>query len=255
MNVREILRRSQTIVGLARDARSLSTVPRRLSQLRHRRELLGAYLRSHAVRKLHVGAGPALLEGWLNTDLAPASPCVAYLDVTKPFPIPDASFDYVFSEHMIEHIRWSEGLFMLAECRRVLRPGGRLRVATPDLEMFLRLYGNEDEPRSGRYVRWVTDRYLAGPPAYRASFVINNLFRSWGHQFLYDGDLLAMALANAGFTRVRRCRPGESEDPHLRGIESHGRVVGDEDMGAFETLVFEADQSGATAPPNGNHTG
>lgn len=244
MNVREILRRSQTIVGLARDARSLSSVPRRLAQLRHRQGQIDAYLRTHPVRKLHLGVGPALLEGWLNTDVAPASPCVAYLDATRPFPLADASFDYVYSEHMIEHVRWAEGLFMLSECRRVLRPGGTVRIATPDLAVFLRLYANEEAPDSGRYVRWATDRYLGGTPGYRASVVINNLFRGWGHQFLYDGDLLAMALANAGFTRVRRERPGQSGDEHLRGIESHGKVVGDEEMGAFETLVFEADRPG-----------
>ncbi|MCC6350833.1 MAG: methyltransferase domain-containing protein [Candidatus Eisenbacteria bacterium] len=240
MNVRQILRRSQTIVGLARDARSLTSVPRRLSQLRARQSLIDAYLRSHPVRKLHLGAGPALLEGWLNTDLAPASACVAYLDVTKPFPLADASFDYVFSEHMIEHIRWPEGRFMLSECRRVLRPGGTLRVATPDLEMFVHLYGHQDDPRGMRYVRWVTDRYLDGQQPCRPSLVINNLFRSWGHQFLYDGDLLAMTLGEAGFARIRRACPGVSEHEALRGIESHGRLVGDEDMGAFETLVFEA---------------
>jgi predicted SAM-dependent methyltransferase len=242
MKLREILRRSETIVGLAHDARKLSAIPRRLGMLRRRNELIDDYLRSHPVRKLQLGAGPALIDGWLNTDLAPASARVAFLDATKPFPLPDASFDYAFSEHMIEHVPLTAGLFMLRECRRVLRPGGTIRIATPDLEVFIGLYGHEDEPGCGRYVHWVTDRYLDGRGAYRASLVINNIFRDWGHQFLYDGELMTMALADAGFAHIRRSRAGESEDEHLRGIESHGKVVQDEEMGAFETMVFEAER-------------
>lgn len=242
MNVRRILRRSETFVGLVHDARKLTAMPRRLGQLRHGHELIEAYLRAHAVRKLHIGAGPALLEGWLNTDLAPASPQVALLDATKPFPLPDASFDYAYSEHMIEHLPYAAGLAMLRECCRVLRPGGTIRIATPDLAVFLGLYGHESEPACDRYVHWATDRYLNGHGTYLASLVINNIFRDWGHQFLYDGDLLGRALMDSGFARVRRARAGQSEDEHLRGIESHGKVVHDEDMGAFETLVLEAER-------------
>ena len=48
--------------------------------------------------------------------------------------------------------------------------------------------------------------------AYKASFVINNAFRDWGHQFLYDGDLLVMTMQEAGFTNIRRGSLGESND-------------------------------------------
>lgn len=242
MRVRELLRRSETITGLVRDARTLSRLPRRIAQLRQRRAAIERYLRTHEVRKLNIGAGPAPLAGWLNSDIVPAGEDTIFLDATKPFPLAGGTFDYVSSEHMIEHLPWEDGLFMLRECRRVLKPGGKVRIATPDLEVFLRLRGHEDDGRGERYVRWVTDRYMAGRPAYRATFVINNLFREFGHEFLYDGELLAMALSEAGFTRPRRAQPGGSDDPNLRGIERHGTVVHDEEMGAFETMVYEADR-------------
>lgn len=242
MNVRELLRRSETFVGLARDARKLSAIPRRLAQVRRRQRLVDGYLRAHAVRKLHLGAGPAVLAGWLNTDLAPAAPGVAQLDATRPFPLPGGAFDVAYSEHMIEHLEPAGGLFMLRECRRVLRPGGTVRIATPDLEVFVGLYGREDDQRRRRYVQWVSDRYLRVEGAGKASLVINNLFRSWGHRFLYDAELLGAALASAGFERIRRVHPGESANEHLRGIESHGKIVRDEEMAAFETLVLEADR-------------
>jgi hypothetical protein len=91
-------------------------------------------------------------------------------------------------------------------------------------------------------VRWITDRALPGVRTYNPAFVINNAFRAWGHRFLYDAKLLAAALGNAGFANVRCCAYGESGDPNLRGIEAHGRNIGDEAIAAFETMVLEADK-------------
>jgi predicted SAM-dependent methyltransferase len=189
---------------------------------------------------LQVGAGPTRLDGWLSTDIAPASDYVAYLDATEPFPFECGTFDYVYSEHMIEHIPWSDGLFMLRECRRVLKPGGTLRIATPNLEVLIGLYSANRDRLQDRYIKWITDTYLNGLKVYNASFVINNAFRNWGHQFLYDGDLITLAMRQAGLVDIERCHFGESNDPNLRSIESHGRHVAvNDDMAMFETLVFE----------------
>ena len=207
-----------------------------------RERAIDAYIAGHAMRKLHLGSGAAAAEGWLGTDLAPQSEAVVHLDASAPFPIDDAAFDYVFSEHMIEHMSWEAGARMLAECFRVMKPGATIRVATPDLAVLLALYGGERDERAERYVRWITDRTLPGIRTYDPAFVINNAFRAWGHQFLYDSGLLATALATAGFVNVRRCAYGESADPELRGIEAHGRNIGDEAIAAYETMVFEADK-------------
>jgi predicted SAM-dependent methyltransferase len=203
------------------------------------RRLLQDYLASSGINKLQLGAGSNSPEGWLSTDILPQSEGVVYLDATKPFPFDDDTFDYVHSEHLIEHISWHEGLFMLQECRRVLRPGGTVRVATPDLEVILGLYKRKRAALSERYVKWITDTSLDGINIYKASFVINNAFRNWGHQFLYDGELIELAMRQAGFTNIRRCPMGESDDENLRGIESHGRIADNEELVAFETMVFE----------------
>lgn len=231
--------------------KDISGTQTRLGQPATRRAI-ETYVASHPVRKLHLGAGPSSPAGWLSTDVTPQAETVVYLDATEPFPIEDDTFDYVFSEHMIEHMSWHAGLAMLEECHRVLKPGGTIRVATPDLAVLLGLYGEQRDPVGDRYVRWIVDRSMPGISTYKASFVINNAFRNWGHQFLYDGELLEMAMREAGFTNTRRCASGESLDANLRGIESHGRNVGDEEMAAFETMVFEADRpraSGRVRPP------
>ncbi len=235
MSIRQLLKKSDMRVGFVHDLRKIHRILRR----RFSSRAIGRYVASNRVRKLQLGAGRNSLPGWLNTDLARKSGRVVFLDITKPFPIDDDTFDYVYCEHMIEHISWYESLIMLQECRRILKPGGTIRIATPDLEVLVGLYNHNEGLLAERYIRWKTDRYLKGIPVYKASFVINNAFRNWGHQFLYDGDLLEMAMRNAGFIDIRRCSPGESADENLRGIERHGEKAGDEEMNVFETMVFE----------------
>lgn len=238
--VRQALKRSDAVVGAVHDVRRLvgafvhnNTIGRDGRIIRH-------YLNSTNVPKLQIGAGPTALEGWLSTDINPRSDQAVYLDATRRFPFDDGSFDYVYSEHMIEHITWSQGRLMLGECRRVLRPGGSIRVATPDLKVLLDLYTRPEEPRAAAYIKWITDTFLEDVDVYEPAFVINNAFENWGHQFLYDAETMTMALRQAGFEDIRRCESEQSDDPHLRGIESHGKNVGDKDMAAFETMVFEA---------------
>ena len=69
--------------------------------------------------------------------------------------------------------------------------------------------------------------------------MINNFFRSWGHQFIYDFKVLCRTLEEAGFKEVSRCEVGESRDPHLQNLESHGRRIG-EDFNRLETMAVEA---------------
>src|SRR5579872_4707906 len=58
-------------------------------------QIIAAYVKNNAVRKLQIGAGDFSYPGWLNTDIDPREG-QAYLDVTRPFPLPDSSFQFVF---------------------------------------------------------------------------------------------------------------------------------------------------------------
>jgi predicted SAM-dependent methyltransferase len=198
-----------------------------------------AYLATHKVRRLQIGSGPHLLPGWLNTDFEPVSAESPFMDATLPFPLPDAAFDHVFSEHMIEHIRFEAGLFMLGECRRVLRPGGRIRLATPDARQLVRLFDAPLDHSQQRYLDFAVTTYWTGPKVVDPCYVLNQFMRSWGHEFVYDPPTLRHALERSGFTDVTECAVGESADDALRGLESHGRQIGDE-WNRFETMVLEA---------------
>jgi len=235
MSLRGLLKQSEALRGLVKDWRRFRQRPMHARS----RKVSAGYLAAHTTRKLQIGAGHNPLPGWLCTDIAPVHPGIAFLDATRPFPFPDSSFDVISSEHMIEHIAYEQGQFMLRECRRVLKPGGRIRVATPDLQVLLALNTSRRAALPQRYLRWITERFLPGRPCHPV-FVINNAFRNWGHQFLYDAAILQAALEHNGFVAVTRQAPGQSADAALRGLEVHGEHIGDEELNAFETMVFEA---------------
>jgi predicted SAM-dependent methyltransferase len=195
-----------------------------------RRKDIETYLRAHDVRKLQLGAAENILDGWLNTDLHGYGHGreLVYLDVRKPFPLPDESFDVVFSEHLLEHLTYAEGQRCLRECYRVLRPGGRVRVATPSLERLAQLYdGGEVQER---YVRWAVETLEPELDAPLPGAVINNFFRSWGHRFIYDSQTLRHALETAGFVDVTESTVGELE----------GHLAEEPKFNELETIVLEA---------------
>ena len=194
-----------------------------------RPRVISRYLRTHDVRKLHLGAGENLLPGWLNTDLHDyGRRDLVYLDVRKRFPLPDASFDFVFSEHMLEHLTYAEGQHCLHECFRVLRPDGRVRIATPSLERLARLYDG-GELRE-RYVRWAVDTLEPELNAPLPGAVVNNFFRSWGHRFIYDPQTLRHALETVGFVDAAEGAVGELE----------GHLAEEPAFNEYETIVLEA---------------
>jgi SAM-dependent methyltransferase len=188
-------------------------------------------------RKLQIGAGSLALPGWLNTDLEPPRGAI-YLDATRRFPFADATFDYVLSEHQIEHLPYAEGLFMLREAHRVLRPGGRVRIATPDLDRLLSLLRDRDGT-ARKYVEEIVWRFVPDADVPRPAFAVNNVLYGHGHRFLYDEETLVATLERAGFVDPRRFAPGESDDDDLRGVEGHGGGENPE-LNVFDTLVVEA---------------
>jgi predicted SAM-dependent methyltransferase len=104
------------------------------------------------------------------------------MNVTKPLPLPDASVDVIYSEEVIEHIDRQAGRRMLAECFRVLKPGGTLRLTTPSLDYFAR-------------------QALSDPAAIQQ---INDIFYCHEHRFIYSEGSLRQILSDIGFTNILR---------------------------------------------------
>jgi 2-polyprenyl-3-methyl-5-hydroxy-6-metoxy-1,4-benzoquinol methylase len=87
------------------------------------------------------------------------------VDASGAWPLTDASFDAVWAGEVIEHVADTAG--WLSEIRRVLRPGGRLLVSTPNhsrlavlrLALSARAFDAHFDPRSD-HLRFYTRRTL-----------------------------------------------------------------------------------------------
>jgi predicted SAM-dependent methyltransferase len=194
------------------------------------------YLAKSQVPKLHIGAGKNLLRDWLNTNWYPNTNAAVFLDATKPFPLPTTSFDYAYSEHMIEHLTEPGGANMIREAFRVLKPGGKFRLSTPDINFLFRLMRPDLSELEERYIRWagVPTQGDDGPTALS---VVNNFVRAWGHTFIYDEPTLAASMRAAGFVEIKPFKVLESDDPELRGLEYVARM--DEGFLQLETMTIE----------------
>jgi len=222
-----------TALDLVRSLRALSSRP--LHQMKSK-----TYLSSNGPKKLQIGTGHNPLDGWLNTDVVVRESGVINLDAKKRFRFGDKVFDYVFTEHQIEQLTPKEAQSMLRECYRVLRPGGKVRIGTPDLGTLLGLYTSDKTSEQSEYVDWIADNFIPDAGPHRDVAVINHAINGFGHKFIYDFETLKDSLTGAGFVNVDQCKIGESDSVALRGIDSHGIAIGNQRMARFETMVLEA---------------
>ncbi|HBF33210.1 TPA: methyltransferase type 11 [Candidatus Sumerlaeota bacterium] len=89
---------------------------------------------------INLGCGSRFHSDWINIDCVAQDPSVLVHDLSKGIPFGDNTCDVVYQSHVLEHLPRNAAKGMLQECRRVLRPGGILRVAVPDLEQVCRMY-------------------------------------------------------------------------------------------------------------------
>ena len=147
-------------------------------------------------RRLNWGCGLRGTEGWLNSDRQHGWGIDFAVDVRQGLPIDDDSLDYVVSVHALQEVPFDEQLNVLGELRRVLRPGGALRLCLPDAEKAIRAYLASER-----------DYFVVPDEDFRSvggKFVAHILW--YGHsRVMYTFDFIEELLLRAGFARVYRC--------------------------------------------------
>jgi SAM-dependent methyltransferase len=186
--------------------------------------------------RLHLGAFDQAHAGWLNTDISlhllvarvPGLPLalrragvigderwpayqsgafrtLRWLDVSRPFRFPDGAFEAVFAAHLLEHLHADVAMRCLQECQRVLRPGGVIRLAVPDLDKMVADYDAADP-----------DRFLDGIYQGRGE----HAKRSARHFWHYNERSLAELLRAVGFLEPRRCEFRQGRLPDVEQIDT-----------------------------------
>lgn len=91
---------------------------------------------------LNLGCGHCVNPDWVNVDFVKTGVNVISHNLLEGIPFLNNEFDVVYHSHLLEHFSKVEGTNFIKECYRVLKPGGIIRIAVPDLETISKEYLN-----------------------------------------------------------------------------------------------------------------
>ena len=168
----------------------------------------------NGVRRLNWGCGAVTPRGWINSDRKPGPGVDLPCDIRDGLPLRAEALDYVVSIHALQDLPHRDVLPALRELRRVLRPGGALRLGLPDLERAIRAYQAGDR---GYFL--VPDdevRSLGGKLAVQMLWY--GALRS-----MYTAEFVEELCARAGFVAAVRSGYGQTASPYPEIVQLDNR--------------------------------
>lgn len=167
------------------------------------------------------GSDAGLAVEWVNVDTfysmfpegsgdrAQIEACPNYVDadLTKRLPFDDLSVDGVLLSHVLEHFDAQDGLHLLIECYRVLKPGGIVLISVPDASYFRKVYP-EDRNENWPALFETTDPKNTIATFFEAALWFNE------HKAILTEDAVWCYLTRAGFRDVSACNHFTVGDPH-----------------------------------------
>jgi len=147
-------------------------------------------------RILDVGCGRNKFPGAVGLDRNPATAADVLADLERfPYPFADSTFEEIRAVHVVEHL--DDLIRFMEEMHRLLRPGGRLYIATPHYTDFASFC----DPTHRRHLTSFSFRYFTEDYAFdyysparfrevRVRVVMPRLWRWLGLQWLINHSLL-----------------------------------------------------------------
>lgn len=91
-------------------------------------------------RLINIGCGASHHPDWINLDVSPVDPNVLAVDINNGLPFTSEFATACYSSHVLEHLDKASARNLVAECFRVLKHSGVIRLVVPDLESLAREY-------------------------------------------------------------------------------------------------------------------
>jgi len=100
--------------------------------------------------KLHLGCGPRVLDGFINIDKYVINENIVNEDIFN-MSFPDNYANLIYSSHSLEHLPIRHARLALKNWFKILKPGGKLFLAIPDLEETIKCILNKNISFAARY--------------------------------------------------------------------------------------------------------
>lgn len=170
--------------------------------------------------KVHIGSGGHHLKDWLNID---AGGDDLALNVNWGLQLPDECATFVYSAHLLEHLRFSDQApVFVREVHRILTKRGIVRFVVPDIRKLLVAYVENDREffRSRQKFYPLNEGFLNDGVANLDYILLfcgaSSQLLNYNHKFGYDSTTLCKLLVSAGFSEAKECKFQSSVHPELR---------------------------------------
>ena len=175
--------------------------------------------------RLHLGCGGRHIPGFFHIDALSYSHVDHVGPVDRlPF-ISDGSVEMIYASHVLEHFSRTEYLSVLHEWRRVIKPGGILRLSVPDFAACAAMY---------------TEGKLEGGLNDIIGLVVGGQRDQYDyHKMIFDQPSLTKTLHAVGFSSVRCWDWRQTEYAHIDDYSQAYLPHMEKDAGKLMSLNLE----------------
>jgi predicted SAM-dependent methyltransferase len=133
--------------------------------------------------RVHLGAGPINLQGWINIDAREASHIHLIANNFELAEFADGTLAEIYMCHVLEHFSFEQSEQLLRNFRRKLKPGGLLRISVPHFDHLVTIYQANSNNLE------IVKRALMGGQDYEYNF----------HKSIYNKALLSSLMVSCGY--------------------------------------------------------
>ncbi|AYQ27191.1 MULTISPECIES: hypothetical protein [unclassified Polaromonas] len=149
--------------------------------------------------KIHLGAGPINIQGWISIDARQAPHIHLRSEGFALNEFADSAVSEIYMCHVLEHFSFEEVGEILRNFRKKLKVGGVLRLSVPDFDRLVTIYhANGDNLELIKLA-------LMGGQDYEYNF----------HKSVFNRAALASLLASCGFEHMAEWNTVEEFGAHL----------------------------------------